>query len=371
MDNILVVGCIEALLLSLFLLTKKSKYKADFVLATYFIVLAVRFFIVFMESYNIANNFPLPWLIKVDSPFIFLHGPLLWLFVKFYTNSKFKLKSFHLIHLIPFVLYGIDQYIHFIFGGTEQKIQYLINEEYKTFLSFKVAAIVWCTLTPAYLISAIKTINKHSVLIQNYFSQTENIDFNWVKVLFKIGIIGYTMPVIVLMLDLKFELISYRNFEFFSLCITMIYILILAFYGHKQKNVFSNFIIENSELLTANNQVNKDNSEALVEKLLKHMTYNKPFTDPELDLYTLSKQLGVKTDQLSEILNTKIKKNFFDFINYHRVEEFKQRVVKPENNNLTILGIAIECGFNSKATFNRVFKNHTNITPSQYKKQNQ
>jgi AraC-like DNA-binding protein len=76
----------------------------------------------------------------------------------------------------------------------------------------------------------------------------------------------------------------------------------------------------------------------------------------------------MKPRYLSQLINKKSEKNFRDFINQFRIEEFKKRARDPDSKNYTLLSIAYECGFNSKATFNRVFKNHTGITPSTFYK---
>jgi AraC-like DNA-binding protein len=70
--------------------------------------------------------------------------------------------------------------------------------------------------------------------------------------------------------------------------------------------------------------------------------------------------------QLSEIINTEFKKNFNDFVNGYRVKAFKTMLKNGKHKQLSLLGVAFECGFNSKATFNRVFKKLTNLSPTQY-----
>jgi AraC-like DNA-binding protein len=71
-------------------------------------------------------------------------------------------------------------------------------------------------------------------------------------------------------------------------------------------------------------------------------------------------------DKLSSVLNSRIKRNFFDFVNYYRIEEFKWVSKQAASKNITIMGMAWDAGFNSKATFNRVFKKVTGLTPGEY-----
>ena len=97
------------------------------------------------------------------------------------------------------------------------------------------------------------------------------------------------------------------------------------------------------------------------------MSTSKPFLDSELTLPQLAKELNISSHSLSQILNDRLGYNFFDFINQYRVEEVKARLDDPKFENLTLLGIALDSGFNSKSAFNRVFKSFTGLTPSQYK----
>ena len=85
-----------------------------------------------------------------------------------------------------------------------------------------------------------------------------------------------------------------------------------------------------------------------------------------LSLKEVADELRIPINQLSHIINGQIGKNFFDFVNSYRVEEFKSRASQPDYQNYTLISIAYDSGFNSKATFNRVFKNYTGQTPSDF-----
>jgi AraC-like DNA-binding protein len=94
----------------------------------------------------------------------------------------------------------------------------------------------------------------------------------------------------------------------------------------------------------------------------------KPFLEPELTIYKLAEELKVPRHHLSQVINEKAQKSFFDFINSYRIEEVKKLLADPKMANRNILGIALDCGFNSKATFNAAFKKFTGMTPSAYQK---
>jgi AraC-like DNA-binding protein len=103
-----------------------------------------------------------------------------------------------------------------------------------------------------------------------------------------------------------------------------------------------------------------------IEHLLELMEHGKPYLNPDLKIHNIAAALDQPPYSVSQQINQQLGLNFYDFINKYRVEEFKRRVDSGDYNNLTLLGIALDVGFNSKASFNRVFKKHTGMTPSEY-----
>ena len=101
-------------------------------------------------------------------------------------------------------------------------------------------------------------------------------------------------------------------------------------------------------------------------KLLDYMSTRKPYLEPKLSLGHLADELDISANHLSQVINQYEGKNFFDFVNTYRVDEFKQRIAQPANSSYSILAIALDSGFNSKSSFNQVFKKVTGKTPSQY-----
>lgn len=91
------------------------------------------------------------------------------------------------------------------------------------------------------------------------------------------------------------------------------------------------------------------------------------YQDPELSLYSLAEKLAISPHELSRIINTALKKSFNDFINEYRVRDVASKINDPAYDHITLLGIAYEAGFNSKATFNRIFKQVTGKSPAEYK----
>ena len=100
-------------------------------------------------------------------------------------------------------------------------------------------------------------------------------------------------------------------------------------------------------------------------ELQEYFENDKPYLEARLSLHDVAGQLNVSVNHLSQVINEEIGSSFFYFVNSFRVEEFKYRLSK-NSDRYTFLGIAFECGFNSKSSFNEVFKKHTGVTPSQF-----
>ncbi|HEX6333356.1 MAG TPA: helix-turn-helix domain-containing protein, partial [Flavisolibacter sp.] len=96
------------------------------------------------------------------------------------------------------------------------------------------------------------------------------------------------------------------------------------------------------------------------------METEKLYTESELSLADLATKLSVHPNYLSQVINEKEGRNFYDYINTLRIEAFKKLVTKPGSQKYTILSLAYDCGFNSKSSFNRFFKKITGQSPSEY-----
>jgi len=114
--------------------------------------------------------------------------------------------------------------------------------------------------------------------------------------------------------------------------------------------------------------LSNNRSKEIHTSLLGLMALDKPYMDEDLTLFSLAAIMQVPPNHLSQVINMYEHRNFFDFINYYRVEEIKKIIHTDKYKNFSLLGIAFECGFNSKAAFNRAFKKFTGQTPSSFKK---
>ncbi|HWB27283.1 MAG TPA: ABC transporter permease, partial [Chitinophagaceae bacterium] len=101
--------------------------------------------------------------------------------------------------------------------------------------------------------------------------------------------------------------------------------------------------------------------------LKRSMEAKRYYEYPELRLANLAEKLGLTTHELSKIINTVLKKNFNDFINEYRVREVARKMQDTAYDNITLMGIAYESGFNSQTTFTRILKQVTGKSPTEFK----
>lgn len=109
-------------------------------------------------------------------------------------------------------------------------------------------------------------------------------------------------------------------------------------------------------------------TEQLLIRLLEYMERERPYLEPELTIYVLAAALNTNRHHLSQVINERLYASFFDFINGYRVKAVQAKMADRAAQSMSIMGIAYDCGFNSKATFNASFKKYTGMTPSAYLK---
>ena len=101
-------------------------------------------------------------------------------------------------------------------------------------------------------------------------------------------------------------------------------------------------------------------------RILQYIQTEKAYEDAELSLTKVAKHFNTNVSIISKIINQGFQLNFNDFVNYYRIEAVKDKLRAGEKDTQTLLGIAYDCGFNSKATFNRAFKKFTGFSPKDW-----
>ena len=370
MVGLLIIGVFQGGLLVLLLLTKRKKGAADYILAWYLFLSALLLFFTWLEIWNRNNDLQYFWLINLRTPFILLIGPTLWLYVKAVTEQHFRYKLKYLLTLIPFLLvmamFSVRNYFQPELAITAARDPDGLTNRFSFF--FIIGLIALSNI--GYTAWGLVLIRRYKKALKTYFSSTEQINLDWLQFIHVAALTAYAGISGLYIVNGIFQLMSYQILQQAGYSIAAILVLVIGFYGIRKGSIFTSspidFDLEKAidEAETMPSLTTEE--EVFVHKLLELMKAEKPFLNPDVNLAILSQALKVSPEYLSGILNNRLNQSFYDFINHYRIEEFKRLCKEPENKKLTLISLAYDSGFNSKATFNRVFKREMNCTPSEY-----
>ena len=120
----------------------------------------------------------------------------------------------------------------------------------------------------------------------------------------------------------------------------------------------------------AHSTLDQQLSQDLQQKLLAYLDSDKPYLNQKLSLAQVAEYLSTSSNALSQVINSSMGKTFNDLINEYRLKEVKHKLVDPKEQHKKILALAYESGFQSKASFNRIFKKHEGVSPQDFKRMN-
>ncbi|PLX14689.1 MAG: hypothetical protein C0597_09645 [Marinilabiliales bacterium] len=377
MNAIFIIGSVQAFFFSILIFSKKHKSFHDKVLASWLLLMGLQLllkYINFNELYIYV-----PWILGLNAGFPLVHGPMLFLYVNSLTKNYKKIRRIDYLHFIPFVLMYI-YLLPVLLLSSESKIQIFIHgQNYDP--KYLPLFILLILSVPSYIVWSFYSLKKHQSNILRFFSFNEKVGLQWLYYL-TIGLGAIWLAIVLAyMLTYAFGIIHQANRDILIYIVFVIYIFILGFKGLKQGNIFFDI----NPLLSKANQSKKigslevekevkvkqaskiKNADEILKKIQSYMEKEKPYLEEKLTIVQLSESLNIPYYILSQVINDKLNQNFFDFVNYYRVNEAKEKLCDPKFDHYTILGTALDCGFNSKASFNRIFKLKTSKTPTQYK----
>lgn len=373
MEIILNAGLGIGVLMFLLILFKRQKKHEDLIFLAWIAITLLQ-----ITFYQITlYGFPLHGFWAVASFGLPLLGaPLLFLYILALTGHKLTLRIL-LPHLSFYFFYSTGL---FLLANTNQ-VDLVASDGY---LPVPIDAPVWMQYYAVplavsgflYFVWDVLLLRRHRKNIVSIFSFDEKINLKWV---------GYVVYCYLgLFIIASFLIFGAIHFQLFSLKIAFAFVGILlsimliafGFYGFQQTSIFSNMdinFISSEEIKAEKGSYLKSGlTEVTINEYAKNleevMKQEKPFLDEDLTLGTLAKQCGLGQTQLSQIINQYFHMNFYDFVNQYRVEEAKQKLISSDYEHLSVLGIAFDCGFKSKSSFNRYFKKYTGSSPSDFKK---
>ncbi len=371
-DNILLIGSFQAFFLTALLIKKREKSLHDFIIGAWLIFLGlyVSVYALSPAGFFLRN----PWLISFYISLLMLIGPFLFWYVRSLIHSDFKPFRDILWHLLPFFLFNLYLVI-FVSSTDFIKSIYTIEESNELDFHFPYYIFLFITAisVPFYILWSIRLLRKHRKAITDNFSSTEKRNLIWLRNLIVILGITWIALVTILFVHHILDLFS-DDFCIHGLFLTLsVFIIVVGYFGLYQYAIFTSqdvmSTVENTEdnVKYSGSTLKEEDIQKYLKSLSDYMKTKKPFLNNQLTLHQLAEEVNILPHYLSRIINEYHHQNFFDFINIYRVDEFKNRIADPHFKNYTLLAIAFDCGFNSKSSFNRLFKKVTGFTPSEYK----
>ncbi|MDJ1499380.1 helix-turn-helix domain-containing protein [Xanthocytophaga agilis] len=379
---LLVAGAAQGFLLAFLLVTRRVNPLASRLLGLLIFLISIQTLLVGFDNREFFLRFP--HLSKISWLLPSLFGPLLFLFTRKITSEKPIWKRADCIHLVPFIVYFFYLLPYYAKSAAE-KSAYLNNFEAALQDDFGFLNQLTNFLHLFYVTLSLFIVKKYQQGILNSFSDITQIRLRWLRqlLLFVLTVmlisviifyakkwnIGWLtqlyryhyLGVVALIYWIGYKALSQpRIFNQFELPVTHV--------PEPKKDVSISVVAE--EEIPKNKYQKSTLTNDVVDTYLKQLTHlmenEKLYLRQELTIQDLAERTGISRHQLSQLINERLEKNFYDFVNEYRVKEAQRMLVDPKYKHLTTLAISGEAGFNSKATFNAVFKKITGQTPSEY-----
>jgi AraC-like DNA-binding protein len=376
METILNAGLGIGALMLMLLLFKKGKKQGDYFFLCWIAIMLgqITFYAITVYQFELTGIlaialFSLP----------LLGAPLLFLYILSLTGHNVTWRTI-ISHLSIYVLYVLlfwylKQYdevtliaINGFFQMKENVPQWMLYYA----IPLAISGLVYC-------IWDLLLLKNHRRRIADIFSFDEKVDLKWINYIVYSYFVLFLLASFLIFGATQFQLFPIEN-AFALVGITLSLVLIaFGFYGFRQTAIFSNIdsqTISALELQSVTSEkasysksgLTAEKIKSLADQLTAHMEIEKPFLNEELNLPLLAEKSEIPQSHISQVINQHFQMHFYDFVNQYRVEEAKKMLSSPEFDHLSVLGIAFECGFKSKSSFNRYFKKYTGVSPSEFKK---
>jgi AraC-like DNA-binding protein len=373
---IVFVISIQGLFLSLFLFSHdRGNRMANRWLGGYIISYSLFLFLLALEQ---TFYLEFPHIIGLGYPLIFLVGPSFYLYITFYLSRKNTFSLNEAYHFAPFAVSLLGM-IPFLLTDPQSKIQFFESVYIKAMPGLlTVTWLIECVHVFIYSGVAVYILQKEkkSVEIKKSNANQQAV-FRWLYRLSIGNLLVWSGYIAVYLNFLIFDNIdpnSIANSLF--IIFSSLFIYLIGYIGWRQPEFFSAdevFLrdLQASPAKYERSGLTKNQKKIILAKLIEKMREDKLYLNSDLTLNDLADSINISPNYVSQVINEEQNQNFFDFVNAYRIEEARKQLTDPAKNHLSVLGIAEESGFKAKSTFNKVFKELTDTTPSQYRKQQQ
>jgi AraC-like DNA-binding protein len=360
----------QLLLLAIFLIVaKKEKQRSNRILAALFLWLAINI-TDGMLSYSNFYQEHTAWA-HVEDGFIFLLGPLLYFYTLSVVYKQFAFVWRDALHLIPFVVTTISFQVYY--HSRPEEFQKLIQEaivrQDLPFEFYFTISLVYLHIA-MYIAYALKAVAKYRRLIRDQFAAVNKINLDWlVFMLISISIILTLSAGLTFLPVFGLSGVAAQSLVFpFAALIT--FTSLIFWKAWRQPQLFLG-IDAGIETKYTSSSLSSDEKEQIANRLRLCMSEQKPFLNPDLSIDQLSDLVKTTTRKTSQVINETFQQNYFDFVNSYRIEEAQRILTNSDDGRLTVLEVMYQCGFNSKSSFNTLFRKKTGQTPSQFRRSKQ
>jgi len=371
---ILLVGAILSLLLSMYLLFYPSKFYANKVLGALAFSWSITVFGFMIQSPGFFTRYPHLYL-SLDF-FTLLLFPLMYIYLISYLYADSRKISKHFAHLIPGFL-SFVAFVPFFIQDAETKIK-MITEEMPTWISnlqmfFNIVIICQGIF---YTVLSLRKLHHFQYFRKSRLSNYQIASIYWLRLFITINMVLWAIGTAGVFSDIFGFKFAVDLFALFYLGLTVLTLVLIAFTIQRPE-----FFSEDEDIaMLAISKTGKANQERKIEVrhltseieiLVNHIEHEKAYLKPDLKMQDLVEATGLSSKRISEIFNNDLKKSFFDLINDYRMKTVFELIKDGFHKKHTIPHLAEKAGFNSKTSFNRIFKKYTGQTPSEYIKDKQ
>lgn len=303
---------------------------------------------------------------KFSSFIILLFGPVLFFYIRSLIFQVFHLQHRDWFHFIPALLVFL-RFIPYYFADNVTKKSFILSPiNFESFRPdhYEYLIIIICAQIHfwIYLFVIQRLLNQYRQSVKNYYSNIEENNLNWIRFFISLFATVYIIFLILSIILLKYNYMV--SFNILGVTVSLA-IFILGYHGLKQTAIIT--LSSLKTIKSESTELPPDLVQSLADQLNKLMSKEKLYTASELNLDDLAKKLNTSRNVLSQFINECLQTNFFDYINGLRVEEMKRLLLDTEKEYMTIYALAAEAGFNAKSTYNRIFKQFTGMTPSEFR----
>ena len=356
---ILGVGALQGLVLSPVLLFGSAKKRLhNRILGGILLVFVYRLIVQILQHQGIVSQQSFSYYFALELNWLW--GSLIFFYVMTYVQPDYQLSTKDWIHFLPIMFeIGLSTFVklqNLYWDGTTDSLSWAGYHGYRLWMHTPFQYIVSGILILAYIVYAKRLLWKDMTV------KLIPKAFNWIRQIMWMYI-GFSVLVIVIcLIDYLFFNYAFQpqyRFPVFSLMAMITYWLGLQGYTRRAEEPI--MPIKGKAIVPLNEL------QVLHPKLIALMQAEKPYLNPKLGLADLAKQLDVKPYVLTQLLNRLEEKSYRSYVNEYRVKAVIEMMKQPKFANYTLLGIAMEAGFNSKASFNRSFKKVTGQSPKDFK----